>query len=126
MVEMFVNRVGLDLQKRAFVVLADAEQQRFLPILIGPFEARAIAMATQTPGERPMTHELLGSVIQTTGCSLARIEIIDLKDEVFYALLRLKGSDGSYEVDARPSDAIALALYAHAPTLLPSRSWMGP
>jgi len=115
MVQMFVNRVGLDLQKRAFVVLADAEQQRFLPILIGPFEARAIAMATQTPGERPMTHELLGSVIRTMGWSLARIEITELKDQVFYAFLRLKGSDGTYEVDARPSDAIALALYADAP-----------
>ena len=115
MVQMFVNRVGLDLQKRAFVVLADTEEQRFLPILIGPFEARAIAMATHTPGERPLTHELLGSVIQTMGCSLDRIEITDLKDQVFYALLRLKGSDGTYEIDARPSDAIALALYADAP-----------
>lgn len=115
MIQMFVNKVGLDLHKRAFVVLADAQQERFLPILIGPFEARAIAMAGQTPHKRPLTHDLLLSVVDNLGYRLERIEITKLEDAIFYALLHLEGEHGNREIDARPSDAIALAMDAEVP-----------
>lgn len=115
MVRMYVNKVGLDLHKRAFVVLADAEQERFLPILIGPFEARAIAMAGQAPHRRPLTHDLLLSVISNLGYRLERIEITKLEDAIFFALLHLQADQGSHEIDARPSDALALAVSAEVP-----------
>jgi len=114
MVQMFVNKVGLDLHRRAFVVLANAEQSRYLPILIGPFEARAIALANEAH-ERPLTHELTHSVIRTLGYSLDRIEITKLEDGVFFAMLHLSHDGAALGIDARPSDAIALATYASAP-----------
>lgn len=115
MVRMFVNKVGLDLHKRAFVVLADAEQERFLPIVIGPFEARAIAIADQAPHKRPLTHDLLLSVISDLGYRLERIEITRLEEGIFYAVLYLIGDQGEYQIDARPSDALALAISAEVP-----------
>jgi bifunctional DNase/RNase len=112
---MFVNKVGLDVQKRAFVVLADADQERFLPIAIGPFEARAIAIADQTPHKRPLTHDLLLSVISNLGYRLERIEITKLEEGIFYALLHLHSDHNDQQIDARPSDALALAISADAP-----------
>jgi uncharacterized protein len=120
MVMMQVYRVGVDPQRRVpFVLLADADVRRLLPIYIGPFEANAIA--TQLQGEdfpRPLTHDLLRSVIEELGCQLTRVSITELDHGTFYALLHLEGGGAAHEVDARPSDAIALALRAGAPILV--------
>lgn len=113
---MTVQRVGIDPNRQALVILADEQQRRLLPILIGLFEAQAIAMAIS--GEdigRPLTHDLMLSIIDQTGWSLKRVEITKLADKTFFALLHLEGREGTLAIDARPSDAIALALRAQAP-----------
>jgi len=116
MVRMTVQRVGIDPSRQALVILADEEERRLLPILIGLFEAQSIAMAIS--GEdigRPLTHDLLLAVIHATGCKLSRVEITRLADRTFFALLHVESEDGTLEIDARPSDAIALALRADVP-----------
>ena len=87
------------------------EGERVLPIWVGVFEANAIALQienVQTP--RPMTHDLLRSVITELGGQLDRIVVCDLKENTFYALLHVQSAHGVHTIDARPSDALALAL----------------
>jgi len=116
MVRMFVYRVGIDPRGRILLILADQEVSRLLPMVIGQYEARAIAMElAQERFERPLTHDLLYSVISSLGHRLEKIEITKLEDEVFFAELTLVGEDEIVKVDSRPSDAIALALRARAP-----------
>ena len=97
------------------IVLRETEGERVLPIWVGVFEANAIALqieSVQTP--RPMTHDLLKSVIDELGGRLERVVVSELKDNTFYATLRLRSQSGTLSVDARPSDAIALALRSGA------------
>jgi len=98
------------------IVLRETEGERVLPIWVGVFEANAIALqieSVQTP--RPMTHDLLKSVIDELGGRLERIVVSELKDNTFYATLQLHSQQqGTLTVDARPSDAIALALRSGA------------
>ena len=97
------------------IVLREMGGERVLPIWVGVFEANAIALqieSVQTP--RPMTHDLLKSVIDELGGRLERIVVSELKDNTFYATLRLRTQRGALIVDARPSDAIALALRSGA------------
>lgn len=93
------------------VVLREVDGERVLPIWVGVFEGNAIALQienVQTP--RPMTHDLLGRVIAELGAQVERIVVSDLKENTFYALLHVTSSAGPVMIDARPSDAIALAL----------------
>jgi len=93
------------------IVLREVEGQRVLPIWVGVFEANAIALQVenvQTP--RPMTHDLLKTVIDQLGGRVERIVVCELKENTFYATLHILSAKGLLEVDARPSDAIALAL----------------
>lgn len=95
------------------VLLRDTESQRFLPIWIGAVEATAIAFAQQgVQPERPLTHDLLRDVLTALGRTLTRVDIIDLRDGIFFAELVF---DNSVTVSARPSDAIALALRTGSP-----------
>ncbi|MGD9494729.1 MAG: bifunctional nuclease family protein [Armatimonadota bacterium] len=113
---MRVQRVGIDPSRQALVILADEEERRLLPILIGLFEAQSIAMAIS--GEdigRPLTHDLLLSIIDQLGWHLERVEVTKLAERTFYALLHLTHDGRTLEIDSRPSDAIALALRAEAP-----------
>jgi len=108
-------RVSL-LSHHRVVLLKDAEADRYLPIWVGPFEADAIAMALQhieTP--RPMTHDLLRSVIAELGASVSHILIHALADNTFYARIVMDLNGRHTEVDARPSDAMALAVRCGAP-----------
>lgn len=90
------------------VLLREAEGSRYLPIWIGAVEASAIAFAQQgTESKRPMTHELMRSVIEALGDELREVRIVDVKENIFFALLVF--ASGA-EVEARPSDSIALAL----------------
>jgi bifunctional DNase/RNase len=98
------------------IVLKDADGASVLPIWVGIFEANAIAMQLESVASpRPMTHDLLKNVIDRLEFRVERIEITDLRDNTFYALIHLRRNGQPVEIDARPSDAMALALRAGAP-----------
>lgn len=117
MIEVFVEsiRVNVTNHKRV-VMLKEKTASRFLPIWIGTFEADAIAIPMQNvPVTRPLTHDLLGSVIGALGAKLIQVVINRLADETFFAQLVLDANGRRVEVDARPSDAIAVAIRAKVP-----------
>ena len=104
------------------VILRDGDERLFLPIWIGVFEANAIAMELEgTKAPRPMTHDLFFNALTAAEVEIERVLIRDLDDSTFFATLGLARAGESFEVDARPSDALALALRAEAPIfVLPS------
>jgi bifunctional DNase/RNase len=98
------------------VILKDTDSQLFLPIWIGVFEANAIALRIEgVEPPRPMTHDLLRLMIEQLGARVEKIVISDLRDNTFFALIHLRRGEEAIEVDARPSDAIALALRTQTP-----------
>ncbi|NTU78682.1 MAG: bifunctional nuclease family protein [Chloroflexales bacterium] len=108
-------RVSLLTQHRV-VVLRETDSKRYLPIWIGPFEADAIAMAIQGhEPQRPMTHDLLKSMIGEMGGQLSHIFVNDIQDNTFFARIVIEQRGRTIEVDARPSDAIALAVRTDVP-----------
>ena len=118
MIEMELFRIRIDDKRRdQLIILREKEGSRVLPIVIGVYEADAIKLkisSVELP--RPMTHDLLYSIIRELESKLEMIVIHKLSRGTFFAKLMLKADDGqSKEVDARPSDAIALALRAGAP-----------
>jgi len=116
-IEMTVGGLTLDpVTKTPIVVLKDTENKLNLPIWIGLLEATA--MATEIEGikmARPMTHDLLKTLIGEVGCSVESIEITDLKENTYYAAVNLSFSGRQLVIDSRPSDAIALALRTKSP-----------
>jgi bifunctional DNase/RNase len=117
LVSMSIKGLMLDpVSNSPIVVLKDEEEKFFLPIWVGIFEANAIALQLEnitTP--RPMTHDLLRNMISELNAEVTRIVINDLRDSTFFAQIRLLVGGKTLEVDARPSDAIALALRTEAP-----------
>jgi bifunctional DNase/RNase len=110
-------------QNVPIVILRDQDNQRALPIWVGPVEANAIALQIEnvTP-PRPMTHDLLRQLLTEFGATLARVVIADLRNGTFYAYLELHREDGEVLlVDSRPSDAIALSLRTRAPIFVDTR-----
>ena len=98
------------------VILRDTESQLFLPIWIGVFEANAIALRIEgVEPPRPMTHDLLRLILEQLGATVEKIVISDLRDSTFFAVIHLHQKGTPVTVDARPSDAIALALRTNAP-----------
>jgi bifunctional DNase/RNase len=98
------------------VILRDTQSQLFLPIWIGVFEANAIALKIEgVEPPRPMTHDLLRLMLDQLGAQVEKIVISDLKESTFFAVIHVKHGGQSLPIDARPSDAIALALRAEAP-----------
>ncbi|MBA3353413.1 MAG: bifunctional nuclease family protein [Blastocatellia bacterium] len=99
------------------VVLKGVESETVLPIWVGAFEANAIALEIEKiVPQRPMTHDLLRNVIIECGLMASRVVVTDLQENTFYAVVELKDSDGELvSMDARPSDAIALALRLDCP-----------
>jgi hypothetical protein len=122
-VEMTVDSVRIDLLARhRFVVLKEAERDRYLPIAIGPAEAGAIAIKLMNADVmRPLTHDLICSVIQTLGGRVTQILINDVADGVYYARLVMDMDGRHIEVDSRPSDAIALAVRINVPIFVDER-----
>ena len=114
---MSVGGLTLDpVTKTPIVVLRDADNKLNLPIWIGLLEATA--MATELEGvkmARPMTHDLLNTVISELGAAVEAIEVNDLKDNTFFATVRLRRHDQLLSIDSRPSDAISLALRTNSP-----------
>ena len=121
LVPMSIKGLMLDpVSNSPIVVLKDEEEKFFLPIWVGIFEANAIALQLEnvsTP--RPMTHDLLRTTIAQLDARVTRIVINELRDSTFFAQIRVivsrAGADRTLEIDARPSDAIALALRTEAP-----------
>jgi bifunctional DNase/RNase len=117
MIEVIIDsiRVSLMSQHRV-VVLKDINSERFLPIWIGPCEADAITVRLQEmPTPRPLTHDLLRSVVREMGGKIVHILISDLRQEVYYARIVVDLAGEQIEIDSRPSDAIALAVRADVP-----------
>jgi len=123
MIEVVIDsiRVSLTSQHR-IVVLKDNNTDRYLPIWIGPFEADAITIELQeTPPPRPMTHDLLKSVIQELGGRMVHVLISDLRNDVYYARLIVEVDGKQVEIDSRSSDAIALAVRTKVPIFVDDR-----
>lgn len=120
LIEMNIKGLMVDpITNMPIVILRDREGQKMLPIWVGVFEANAIALQIeniQTP--RPMTHDLLRNVIQDLQAAVEKIVVCDLKENTFFAVIHLQTSAGPVAIDARPSDAIALALRTRAPILV--------
>jgi bifunctional DNase/RNase len=116
-IEMTIKGLMVDpITNMPIVILRDKDGQRVLPIWVGVFEANAIALQIEnvTP-QRPMTHDLLNNVIHDLKADIQKIVVSDLKENTFYALIHLAIGGEVTVIDARPSDAIALALRARAP-----------
>src|SRR5215475_5792968 len=116
-IEMSIKGLMVDpITNMPIVILRDKDGQKVLPIWVGIFEANAIALQIEnvaTP--RPMTHDLLRNVIQDLNATVQKIVVCDLQENTFYALIYLSVSGETVAVDARPSDAIALALRSRCP-----------
>lgn len=116
-IEMSIKGLMVDpVTNTPIVVLRDRDGRRVLPIWVGIFEANAIALQIEnvsTP--RPMTHDLLKNIIRDLKASVEKIVVCDLQESTFYALIYLRLRGGVVAIDARPSDAIALALRTKAP-----------
>lgn len=111
-IEMKVFGLTIDPFTNApIVILKDLEEKHALPIWIGVLEASAIAAELEKlQFPRPMTHDLLRNILMEINATVSRVEVVDLKDNVYYANIHLELGRKRYVIDARPSDAIALAL----------------
>jgi len=122
-IEMTIKGLMVDpITNMPIIILRDKDGQRVLPIWVGVFEANAIALQIEnvtTP--RPMTHDLLRNVISDLKADIVKIVVSDLKENTFYALIHLVVNGEAMAIDARPSDAIALALRARAPIYVEDR-----
>jgi bifunctional DNase/RNase len=116
-IEMTIKGLMVDpITNMPIIILRDKDGQKVLPIWVGIFEANAIALQIEnvaTP--RPMTHDLLKNIITDLEATVQKVVVCDLKENTFFALIHITVNGHSVAVDARPSDAIALALRAKAP-----------
>jgi bifunctional DNase/RNase len=114
LVEVTIDSIRVSLMNyQRVVILKEKDTERYLPIWIGPAEADAIAVKLQGVSvPRPLTHDLLSTVIGTLGATINSVVVSDLKNDTFYAKVILNVDGGQMEVDSRPSDALALAVRA--------------
>jgi bifunctional DNase/RNase len=117
LIEMVVDSIRVSLMNyQRVVILKEKATDRYLPIWIGPSEADAIAVKLQSVSvPRPMTHDLLNTIVDALGASINSIIVSDLKNDTFYAKIIINVDGEQMEVDSRPSDAIALAVRVEAP-----------
>jgi bifunctional DNase/RNase len=116
LIEMVVESVRVHmLSSNHVVILKVSDEERYLPIWIGPWEANAIAMKLQgLAAERPLTHDLFARTLDELGVTVREVIITDLSDDTFHARLFLVTGERTIEIDSRPSDALALAVRAGA------------
>lgn len=114
---MTIHLLAVDTATRSpIVILKELNGERTLPIWIGPLEAQAITSELGgIKSSRPMTHDLLKSIIEETGIRVSRVEICDLRDNTYYSVISLTYKGKAISIDARPSDALALSLRVGAP-----------
>ncbi|BCM94307.1 putative protein [Abditibacteriota bacterium] len=116
MIRMTIEGIGFDHYRQTVVVLKDPDSEKLLPIWIGPAEARAIQIELEGARPvRPMSHDLMLALIEALRGRVTRIVINDLLDSTFYATIDVDTPAGTRHIDARPSDAIALAVRAKCP-----------
>ncbi|MBN1305726.1 MAG: bifunctional nuclease family protein [Anaerolineales bacterium] len=120
MLEVVIDSVRVSLMSpQRVVVLRETEGERYLPIWVGPYEAEAITVALQEiEMVRPLTHDLLKNVFGTFNARIIRMEIVALREDIFYGNIVAEVNGEEINVDSRPSDAIALAVRAHVPILV--------
>lgn len=118
-IPMTVKTVVLDPRNQTPIVILESDDKKFgLPIWVGPYEATSILMAMEDIElPRPMTHDLMLDMIETLGISMKYVIIHEVKNGTFFAEISLEQDGRSIQIDARPSDSIALALRADAPIL---------
>lgn len=112
-----IERLGLDITTdQAVIILKEVGGSRSLPIWIGHLEASSIAVALEgVQPPRPITHDLMKSFLDLLGAQVKSVTINDLRNETFYALIQVEVDGRTFEVDSRPSDALALALRTNSP-----------
>jgi hypothetical protein len=120
MVEVVIDSVRVSLMSpQRVVVLRQTDVERYLPIWVGPYEAESITVALQEVEiSRPLTHDLLKNLITLFNGKISRVEIIALKEDIFYGNIVTEIDGKIINIDSRPSDAIALAVRAHVPMLV--------
>jgi uncharacterized protein len=120
MVEVYIDSIRVSLMSpQRVVVLRQKDVERYLPVWIGQSEAESITVALQeVETARPMTHDLLKNVINIVGGKVLRVEVVALKEDTFYGNIVVERDGQIYDIDSRPSDAIALAVRVHAPILV--------
>jgi bifunctional DNase/RNase len=120
MLEVVIDsiRVSLMSQQR-IVILREKDTERYLPIWIGVYEAESITIALQeVEVARPLTHDLLANVINQLEARVLRVEVVALRDDTFYGNIVAEKDGNLLNIDARPSDALAIAVRAHVPILV--------
>jgi bifunctional DNase/RNase len=117
MVEVTIDSIRVSLvSPQRLIILKDKDQDRYLPIWIGPFEAEAITIKLQDVDvKRPLTHDLLNKFIGELGAVVSHVLVNDLRNDTYYARIVLSVNGESMEIDSRPSDAMALAVRANVP-----------
>lgn len=120
-----VNIAGLTIDPASntpIIILKTEDEENAIPIWIGLLEATSIASALQNiEFERPMTHDLFKNFTEQMSVSVTKVEVCDLRDNTFFALIHFDGNNQSFAMDARPSDAIAIALRFKAPIYVDDR-----
>ncbi len=120
MVEVVIDSVRVSLMSpQRVILLRQTDVERYLPIWIGPYEAESITVALQEVEMiRPLTHDLLRNVFKAFGGKIVRVEIVSLKEDIFYGNIVVEKEGQTLEIDSRPSDALALAVRARVPILV--------
>jgi bifunctional DNase/RNase len=120
MIQVTIDSVRVSLMSpQRIILLREMKGERTLPIFVGPYEAEAITVALQEiEMARPLTHDLLKNVITTFGARLVQVEIIALREKIFYGNLVVEKDGEIIRIDARPTDAIAMAVRTHIPILV--------
>jgi hypothetical protein len=120
MVEVVIDSVRVSLMSpQRVVVLRQTDQERYLPIWVGPYEAESITVALQEVEiSRPLTHDLLKNLFSLFNGKILRVEIVALKEDIFYGNIVADMEGKVINIDSRPSDAVALAVRAHVPVMV--------
>ena len=117
MIRVKISGVAIDPVTKGFVViLKDETETRWLPIWIGPYEAKMISLALEKIKPiRPLPHDLIKNILDSLSMIVTRVVISNIKENTYFAIIKLRLDHTEKEIDARPSDAIALALRVNAP-----------
>ncbi len=116
MVEVRVNGIFMTQTQASGIILKEQDGDRALPIVIGEYEAQSIALALENlKPPRPITHDLTANIMETLGIEMEQVIITELKENTYYAIIKLNYAGQIFEIDSRPSDAIALALRLDTP-----------
>lgn len=120
MIQVTIDSVRVSLMSpQRIILLREMDGERTLPIFVGPYEAEAITVALQEiEMARPLTHDLLKNVINTFGARLVHVEVVALREKIFYGNLVVERDGEIIRIDSRPTDAIAMAVRAHIPILI--------